>query len=284
MPTKLIVFGAEGLLGNALISRAEAADDMGALGLDREACDVTDLDRIKEVCGIWKPQVLVNCAAYTDVDGAERDEERATEVNGVGAGNVAQAARAFGVPMIHISTDYVFDGTAKKPYKETSKPNPISAYGRSKLRGEQEVKEHAPKSLIVRTGWLYGAGGNSFIAKILEQARQGNELRVVDDQFGSPTSAFDLAETLLELVRQKRTGVVHAVNSGETTWYRFAQQIVELAGLGVDIQPIPSSALERAAPRPPYAVLDTSKLSGWLEEPMPTWEDALERFLHDVGE
>jgi dTDP-4-dehydrorhamnose reductase len=282
MTTRVIIFGAEGMLGSALLAAVDAVPDLAATGLDWDACDITDLERIQEVCSILRPQVLVNCAGWTDVDGAEAHEEDVMEVNATGAGNVAKVARGHGARMIQISTDYVFDGKAQTPYRETARPNPLSVYGRSKLAGEEAVREATRKHLIVRTAWLYGDGGRSFVSTILEKARAGpgpQVLEVVDDQVGSPTYTCDLAQVLVECIREGRSGTVHAVNEGATSWYGLAARVLEYAGVGADLRPITTAERPRPAPRPGYSVLDCTKLGKWLDGGMAPWEDALRRFV-----
>jgi dTDP-4-dehydrorhamnose reductase len=280
MPMRVIIFGAEGLLGGALLAAADADPELAATGLDWDACDITDENRIREICNILRPQVLVNCAGWTDVDGAEGHEPEVMAVNATGAGNVARVARGRGAHVVHISTDYVFDGTATRPYRETATPNPLSVYGRSKLAGELEVREVTRKHLVVRTSWLYGGGGRSFVSTILEKARQGDApLRVVDDQVGCPTWTSDLARVLVSLIQGQRTGTVHAVNAGQTSWYGFARQVLELAGVAADLQPVATSEVPRPAPRPAFSALDCRKLEKWLDGGMAPWEDALRRYL-----
>ena len=242
---RTMVTGAEGMLGRALL----------------------------ETLG---PDVVINCAAYTNVDGAESDRETAFRVNAVGAGNVARSAAQVGARLVHMSTDYVFDGLADTPYVESAQTGPTSVYGLSKLAGEQEVLSASEDALIVRTAWLYGRGGGNFVETVLRLSDEGGPLRIVDDQTGSPTYAADLALVLRDLAVTDVRGIVHATNSGTCTWFEFAAEILRVFGRGgVDVIPIATEDIERPAPRPRYSVLSLEKLGsllGWTPRP---WNEAL---------
>jgi dTDP-4-dehydrorhamnose reductase len=236
-----------------------------------------------------RPRAVVNCAAFTAVDRCEEKEEAATAVNGTAVGHLARACNATASLLVQISTDYVFPGTAITPYREGDSVGPLSAYGRSKLRGEEEARL-AQRHLIVRTAWLYGLGGPTpptgtgstanFVEAIRRQVGDGAaSLRVVADQVGSPTFCDDLALVILDLVRAGAKGVVHAVNAGVTSWHGFACEIVRQLGARVEVTAVSTAEYPRPARRPPYSVLDTSRLEALLGRPMPPWQDALARYL-----
>ena len=227
-----------------------------------------------------KPAVIINCAAYTDVDGAEGDPEAAFDVNASGAENVAAAAERVGARVVQVSTDYVFDGTGDTPYAETDETRPLGVYGRSKLAGERKVAETCSDALIVRTAWLYGHAGPNFIEKMLSLASSGRHLRVVDDQVGAPTNVRDLAGAILELIAVEATGVVNATNAGSCSWFGFAREILDLAGLeDVPIEPVTSGEFPRPAPRPGYSVLSLARLVSLTGKEPRSWQDALAEYL-----
>jgi dTDP-4-dehydrorhamnose reductase len=248
-----------------------AADD--AVGFTRSELDVTDAPAVERAFREVQPDAVVNCAAYTDVDGAEGDEDTATEVNGDGAGNVATAAAAVGAFVVQPSTDYVFDGEKDEPYLETDATAPRSAYGRSKLAGEWTVAESSPRHAIVRTAWLFGLHGKNFPDTML---RLDGPLKVVDDQIGCPTYTAHLAEALVDLAGGRLTGIVHVAGGGECSWYEFAREIFRRAEREVELEPCTTDEFPRPAPRPKYSVLR----SVHREAPvLPDWRDGLEAYL-----
>ncbi|MFZ5788485.1 MAG: dTDP-4-dehydrorhamnose reductase [Acidobacteriota bacterium] len=278
---KLLVTGSRGQLGRAM-GRAAAARGLVFVGVDLPEFDVTDAAAVAETVALARPDVIVNCAAYTAVDAAEDDEARATEVNGTAVGHLARSADQVGALLVQVSTDYVFDGTARRRYREDDPPRPTSAYGRSKLVGEAAAAA-ARRHLIVRTAWLFGAGHN-FVESIVGQVAAGAaSLRVVADQVGCPTYTEDLAATILALVDRGSEGVFHAVNRGEVSWHGFAEEIVMRLGAEVPVTPISTAEAARRAPRPAYGVLDTAKLESLLGAPLPPWQDALGRYLSRRG-
>lgn len=256
------------------------------IGLDLPGCDITDRQSVRRFTGDARPDAVIHCAAYTDVDGCERNPDRAMLVNGEGTRHVAEAARIAGARLVAISTDYVFDGAKRAPYLEDDPPNPRSAYGRSKLAAERAALEQ-PNSLVVRTAWLYGRHGRHFVGAILERARRGEPLRVVADQVGSPTWSRHLARALAALAAGHATGIVHATGSGQCSWHEFASAIVEEAaarGLAeaVPVAPITSAQFDRPAPRPAYSVLSNARLKELGVVPLPHWRDALREFLTEA--
>ncbi|MEK7269286.1 MAG: dTDP-4-dehydrorhamnose reductase [Nitrospirota bacterium] len=228
-----------------------------------------------------RPHVVIHTAAYTDVDEAERKPDKAMAINAEGTERVARAAAKTGARLIYLSTDYVFDGQKGAPYRETDEPNPLNAYGRSKLEGERKALAYCANTLVVRTAWLYGAHGKNFVKTIMRLASEQPELRVVADQRGCPTHAGDLAQALARIVDTDLRGVVHAAGAGDCTWYEFACAIVSLMGSSVTVRPITTAEAKRAAPRPPYAVLANRVLAG-VGIVLPHWKDALTRFMKEV--
>ena len=278
---RLLVTGSRGQLGRAL-QRAAAGRGHGFAGVDLPELDITDSAAVGGVVAATHPDAIVNCAALTAVDTAERQEAAARAVNGTAVSNVARSADEAGAILVQLSTDYIFDGKADRPYREEDTPNPLSAYGRTKLAGERAA-ELAPRHLIVRTAWLFGEGTN-FVAAIRRQLDAGAKtLQVVSDQRGCPTYAQDLADALLRLLEIGTTGVVHAVNSGSATWFEFAREIVSQLGVNAEVVPIATGEAARQAPRPANSVLDTSKLKAILGADLPPWQDALKRYLAGQG-
>ena len=275
---KILITGSLGQLGRAV---AEACADRSIEfdGRDIDTLDISDAETVTNWIETSRPTDVINCAAYTAVDDCETDEQSAMKINGTAAGILAAACNAVGARLVQISTDYVFAGDGERPYTEEDPVAPISAYGRTKLRGE-ELARTAHQHLIVRTAWLYGHGRKNFVEAIRGQINNGvDTLRVVADQRGSPTFCGDLARAVLDLIQTDADGVVHAVNSGETTWHGFAVAIASLLGAEVEVLRITSEEVRRPAPRPAYSVLDTTRLSGILGRRMPAWEDALARYL-----
>ena len=278
--TEILITGNSGQLGRA-IERLASARGLSVSGSDIDTLDITDAAQVEDWVGLHKPSTLINCAAYTAVDDCEEHEAEAKKINGTAVRYLAASCRRHQTRLLHISTDYVFDGTASRAYRESDEVGPTSAYGRTKLLGEQMASQ-APDHLIVRTAWLYGRGGRNFIEAIRRQIDGGaEELRVVADQRGCPTFCDDLATALLDLAEKDTQGIMHVVNSGETTWHGFASEIAGLLGSTIPILPVGTEAYPRPAPRPAYSVLDTGRLQTVLGRPMPTWQDALARYMAD---
>jgi len=274
----LLVTGAHGQLGRAVLERATARG-LAAVGHDLDTLDITDAAAVTAALERIRPRALVNCAAWTAVDDCEGDPGLALEVNGTAVGHLAAACAAVGATLVQVSTDYVFSGASAHPYREDDPVGPTSAYGRSKLEGER-LAQRAPEHLVVRTAWLFGRGGRSFVTAIRGQVEAGRSpLRVVADQRGCPTYCDDLAEAILGLLERRARGTVHAVNSGATTWHAFALEIVRQLGAAAEVRPELTADVPRPAPRPANSVLDTSRLATLLGGPLPTWQDALIRYL-----
>lgn len=272
-----MIIGGTGLLGKALV-REWSGDEVLALG-SRDV-DIRQAGHVQEVVGEKRPQWIVLGAAYTDVDGCESNPQRAFEVNRDGAANVAEAAKTFGAKLLFLSSDYVFDGKNTSPYETGDPRNPQSVYGRSKAEAEVRLLEILPQVCIARTSWLFGTGGKCFPDTILKLATTRPALDVVNDQRGCPTYCVDLARSIMELCRRDATGIVHVTNSGECTWFEFAREIVKGAGLATEVKPVSSQQMARPAPRPAYSVLAATSLGRYGIE-MPSWDDALRRYLEE---
>lgn len=270
--------GAGGMLGQALMAALDAAGHQ-ALGLTREDADVRTPGALRESLRTFRPEWIFHLAAFTKVDDCETHADEAHLVNVLGSRNVAQAAAEAEIPLLAVSTDYVFDGTARTPYREYDTPAPRSVYGASKLAGERAVRELHPRHVIVRTAWLYGKGGPNFVDTIRRRAVAGETLRVVDDQRGSPTSTADLAPALLRLAEAGQFGTYHCTNSGTCTWHDLASAVVEREGSSVTVERIDTATLGRPAPRPAYSVLGNLLYEEVTGHRMPHWLDALDRHL-----
>jgi dTDP-4-dehydrorhamnose reductase len=244
-----------------------AAGERG-VGLTHAELDVTDAAAAADALG---GATVINCAAYTNVDGAEDDPEAAHAVNAQGARNVAQAAAR----VVYVSTDYVFDGSKPEPYVESDPVNPLSEYGRSKLAGERATLTASPQSLIVRTSWLFGAGGRNFVTTMLRAGEERGELSVVDDQVGCPTFTGHLAEALVTLADGHGHGFLHVAGSGSCSWFEFARAIFERAGMDVDVRPCTTEKFPRPATRPANSVLESERDAPRL----PAWQDGLDAFM-----
>jgi dTDP-4-dehydrorhamnose reductase len=278
MDQPILVTGSYGQLGRAMTAEIEKKG-IPALGRDLDTLDITNRDAVLEWIRSNSPRAVINCAAFTAVDDCETREDEALAANATAVGHLASACNETEACLIQISTDYVFDGHGTRPYREDDPVAPAGAYGRTKLRGE-ELAGTAKNHLIVRTAWLYGHGGRHFVGAIENQINSGNrQLRVVADQVGSPTLADDVASAVLDLVSAEATGTVHAVNTGSTSWHGFATEIARLRGAEVEVTPVTTDEFPRPAPRPPYSVLDTSRLKSLIGRSMPSWQDALARYL-----
>jgi dTDP-4-dehydrorhamnose reductase len=269
---RLLVTGAAGMLGHDVTAAAtRAGHDVTALS--RRELDVRDAAAVRAAVAAARPDAIVNCAAWTDVDGAEAHEGTATEINGVGAGNVA-AAGAF---VVHVSSDYVFDGKAREPYTESSPTGPIGAYGRSKLAGEIAVAGAAPDAhAIVRSSWLFGEHGGNFVATMLRLAKERDTLTVVDDQVGCPTFTGHLAQALVEIAERRLTGIHHVAGGGSCSWYDLAAATFAATGAAVELSRGRTADLDRPAPRPAYSVLRSERPDTPV---LPPWQDGLQAYL-----
>jgi dTDP-4-dehydrorhamnose reductase len=272
---RILVTGAGGQLGRDVVRAAERAHH-DATGYDHRDLDITDPDAVGRAFGADAPQAVVNCAAYTDVDGAEDDPDAAMEVNAVGAGRVAAAAARASALMVQVSTDYVFDGRRRQPYLEDDAANPLSVYGRSKLAGEHAVAEASRDHTIVRSAWLFGAGGHNFVETMLRLAAERREVAVVTDQVGCPTWTGHLAGALVEICVARSRGLCHVAAAGECSWHDFAVEIFRQARVECAVRERLTADLGRPAPRPAYSVLR----SGRDDAPrLPHWAEGLSAYM-----
>ena len=283
-PMKLLVVGHQGQLGKDMMLRASASG-FAAEGVDFPVLDITSEAGVAAAVGRYKPDAIINCAAYTAVDKCEQEEAAAFAVNAGGAKNLALAARKHGAKLVHISTDYVFDGTKKAPYVESDAPNPLSVYGKSKLAGEKLLLETYDRYFIFRIAWLYGTRGNNFLKTIRSRAQQrkgtGEPLRVVNDQIGTPTYTMHVCNQILSMVSGERFGLYHCTNEGQCSWFDFARAIVRAYAIPVDVVPCTTEEFPRPAPRPANSVLENERLKKLGMNIMPQWEKGLEEYLEE---
>jgi dTDP-4-dehydrorhamnose reductase len=279
---RILITGAGGMLGQAVtrVLSENLSDDVRPL--PRSELDIVDSDAVRRALQQSRPEVVINCAAYTRVDDAERDKDLAYRTNGLAATHLARCCQEIGARYVYPSTDYVFDGTTRTPYAPDAESHPIGVYGRSKRAGELGARE-AGDYLVVRTSWLYGPGGRNFVRTIANAARAKKPLRVVADQRGSPTWTFDLAHVIAGLIEHAApTGTYHATNSGETTWFDLAVEICLRLGLSPDVEPCTTEEYGAPAPRPAYSVLDCSATEELIGRIRP-WETALRVALQTDG-
>lgn len=279
MSRSLLITGAAGMLGQA-VAQAARAHDFEPVALGRDGLDLTDEPAITARLAELAPRAIINCAGWTDVDGAEAHEGEALAINGVAAGNLARAAAAAGIRLVHVSTDYVFAGDDPTPRREDDPTGPLTAYGRTKLAGEQAVAAAGGDHVIVRTAWLFGAGGKNFVDTMLALGAERDALQVVDDQFGCPTWTGHLAPVLVELAAGEQQGIVHLAGTGEASWFMLAREALERAGLNTVVEPVDSATFQRPAPRPAWSVLENTR----TDVPrLPMWEEGLIGYLAATG-
>ena len=279
---RALVLGGTGMLGRAVAAHGRRRG-VPVLALSRKTADLRDRERLRYWVGAFRPDLIVNCAAFTRVDDCESRRELAFAVNGQGVAHAVAAAREAGARLVHVSTDYVFDGRGQEPYREDGEPNPLSVYGQSKLEGERHALAYE-RALVVRTSWLFGEGGPSFPAAILAKIRSGErQLRVVDDQVGCPTFAPFLARALWDLAACGETGLVHYRNREPVSWHGFAREIARATDPGVEVVPVASSEYPRPAPRPAFSVLDVSRFEAIAGRPVEEWGWGLAHFLANGG-
>ncbi|HSS43121.1 MAG TPA: dTDP-4-dehydrorhamnose reductase [Solirubrobacterales bacterium] len=272
---KLLVTGAAGMLGrDVMLAAGNAGHDV--VGYGRAELDVTDPAALERKFDLERPDVVINCAAWTDVDGAEEAEEAAFAVNGSGAGHVAAAAAKLKAAVLHVSTDYVFDGAKGAPYVESDQPAPLSAYGRTKLAGEEAVVAANKRHFIVRSAGLFGIGGRNFVGTMLRLAEAQNEVTVVRDQVGSPTYTWHLAYGIVRLIEGIEYGIHHMAASGQCSWYEFAREIFEQANVECRVLSITSEEFGAAAPRPAFSALVSQREHAIR---LPAWQDGLAGYL-----
>lgn len=269
---KTLIVGARGMLGHELV---KVFLDWKPFLWDKDEIDITNQAQVEQKISDLAPELIINAAAYTNVDACETNEALATKVNGEAVGYLAEAAGKIGATLVHYSTDYVFDGGKKEGYGEDDEPNPINAYGRSKLEGELRVTSSELRDwYIIRTAWLYGKDGKNFVETMLALAGKGQLIKVIDDQISSPTYAVDLAKATRELIESKKpAGIYHRTNSGQTSWHGFAKEIFSVFGKQVDLSPCATSDYPLPAKRPAYSVLRNTKLPE-----MRSWQEALRAY------
>jgi len=276
---KIAILGAKGMLGHDVVTAGRSA------GIEVSGHDLPELDITREPCGLEKLQAcdwVVNCAGYTDVDGAEVDRKAAFSVNRDGARHVAEWCKDRGVPLLHISTDYVFSGSSSMPYREDDPVKPLNVYGESKLAGEQAVQSVYDRYLIVRTQSLFGINGRNFVKTIVSRLRENDDpIDVVNDQTSCPTYTVHLAGAILRLLNVEKQGIVHVSASGSCTWYEFALAIAEKVKPAAVIRPVTSAKLARPARRPAFSVLDKERYTTWTNHTMSTWQEGLEEYLEE---
>jgi len=277
----VLVTGAAGQLGQAIKSRFEFFSDFNFVFCNSAELNITNLENCKAVFAKYQPAFCINTAAYTAVDKAESEPEIAEAINVLGAENLAKASKEYNTVLLHVSTDFVFDGSAKTPYKETDAPNPQSVYGATKLKGDQAIASAWEKHFIVRTSWVFSEFGNNFKKTMLRLASDRDELSVVADQIGTPTQALDLANVLLQMcdLQEKHTpknyGIYHFSNLGECSWFDFAKEIFKQNNVTIKLNPIPTSAYPTPAKRPAYSVMDKTKIQQVFGVEIKSWENVI---------
>lgn len=290
---KILITGARGQLGTQLINiikkgRSEIGEipsevkKAEVIGIDVDELDITDIRAVRTYLIKENPDVIINSAAYTNVDACESNEDTAFKVNSIGPRNLAMVAEEIGAKILQVSTDYVFSGVGTSPLKEYDLTGPVSVYGKTKLMGEQFVREFSSQYFIVRTAWLYGYHGNNFVFTIMKAGKEKGKLNVVDDQRGNPTNAEDLAHHLLRLIVTEEYGIYHCTGEGECSWYDFAKLIIEFSGIECEVLPCTSDEFKRAAKRPEYSSLDNMMLRCAIGNQMRNWQDALKEFIEST--
>ncbi len=279
---KVLVTGAKGLLGSEVVKR------LAAMGIEHRGVDIEDFDLLnlgdtESFLDSFMPHAVINCAAYTAVDKAEEDRDLCFAVNVTAVKNLALACKKAGSALIHISTDYVFDGTGDTPFEVADKTAPLNYYGYTKELGEREVRSILDRHFIVRTSWIFGPGKGNFVTTMLNLAKKGNEIRVVNDQTGSPTYTIDLARMLCDMALTDKYGTYHATNEGFCTWFEFAREIFRQAGVEAKVVPVTTEEFVTKAVRPKNSRLSKESLKRAGFELLPPWQDALARYLKEIG-
>jgi len=278
----VIVTGANGQVGQSLQFISPNYPDIQFVFCDSKVLDITNLNNINQVFEQYKPNYCINTAAYTTVDKAESEPEKAHLINVIGPKNLAEVCKKFDTTLLHISTDFVFDGTKKTPYIEEDIPNPTGVYGKTKLDGEKAIQETWHKYFIIRTSWVYSQFGNNFMKTMLRLALERDKLSVVNDQIGTPTHAVDLAQALMSIITKCQTelvgvfGIYNFSNEGQCSWYDFAKKIFEINNININLQPIPTVSYPTPAKRPSYSVLDKTKIKTFFGLKIKDWEVSLE--------
>jgi len=278
---KILVTGGKGQLGSELKNNSLIKNNSNWLFTDRQSFDISDLDNINIYLDICKPNIIINCAAYTSVDKAEDDFEFANIVNHLAISLIAKWSNENNCKLVHISTDYVYDGNSLLPYNETDHTNPLNNYGKSKLLGDIGCQKNNPSCIIIRTSWLYSSFGNNFLTNMINIMQDSNEIKVVDDQFGSPTYAGDLASIILLLIKNKKwhSGIYNYTNSGNISWYDFANEIKSIYGFSTFIKSISTKEYFQKAIRAKYSILDNSKIINTFNTKQMDYLDSLKKCI-----
>ncbi len=291
---KILITGSKGQLGSQIlriINRKECElgkinssyDKALVRGIGKEEMDISNLKQVREYLINFKPDIVINPAAYTNVDGCEENQDLAFKVNSLGARNLAIVCEAVNAKLIHISTDYVFGGDGEASYREYDVPNPVSVYGKTKWLGEEYVKQFCNKYFIVRTSWVYGYNGKNFVKTIMNYAKEKGCLNVVNDQRGNPTNAEDLAYHILKIATTEEYGVYHCTGRGECTWYDFACEIIRLLEITCSVNPVSSDEFKQKAKRPIFSSLDNMMLRNTVGDEMRAWKEALKMYIDKIS-
>ena len=278
---KIFVTGVKGQLGHDVVKELERRG-IEAIGVDIDEMDITDADSVNRVIRQTAPDAVIHCAAYTAVDAAEENEELCRKVNAEGPRNIARVCKDLDIKMVQISTDYVFDGQGERPWEPDDACRPKSVYGRTKYEGELAVMEQLEKYFIVRIAWVFGINGKNFVKTMLNLAKNHDTIRVVNDQFGSPTYTYDLAKLLVDMVLTEKYGIYHATNEGICSWYEYACAIFEEAGVNVIVVPVTTQEYGAKANRPANSRMSKEKLTENGFDRLPDWRDALRRYIKEL--
>ncbi len=278
---KVLVTGVKGQLGYDVVNELEKRG-IEAVGVDIEEMDITDANSVDNVISEAAPDAVIHCAAYTAVDAAEDNVEVCRKVNADGTQNIANICKKLDCKMVYISTDYVFDGKGERPWEPDDERHPLNVYGQTKYEGELAVQNTLEKYFIVRIAWVFGVNGKNFIKTMLNLGRTREHVTVVNDQFGSPTYTYDLARLLVDMVLTDKYGIYHATNEGICTWYEFACEIFRQAGIQVEVEPVSAEQYKAKAERPSNSRMNKEKLTENGFEKLPTWQDALSRYLPEI--
>ena len=273
---KILITGASGMLGYDL---QETLKNHELILFNSKTLDITNKQIVNEKIGKIEPDIVINAAAYTNVDACEKNYDDAYKVNALGPKNLAKVCKELDIPLVHISTDYVFNGEKNTPLKEEDEIGPKTAYGKTKLEGEIFIQETCNKYFIIRTAWLYGCNGNNFVKTMLELAKNNNEINVVNDQVGSPTYTFDLAIAISKIIETDDYGSYHLTNSGSCSWYEFSKEIFKLSNINIKVNPVSTEEFPRPAPRPKYSVLSDEKWINKGFKPLRNYKEALKDYL-----
>ena len=278
---RVFVTGVKGQLGYDVMNELEK-QGLEGIGVDIDEMDITDADQVNKVIKEAAPDAVIHCAAYTAVDAAEDNEEICRKVNAQGTENIAKVCEELDIKMMYISTDYVFNGQGERPWEPDDEREPLNVYGQTKYEGELAIEEHVKKFFTVRIAWVFGVNGKNFIKTMLNLGKTHDHLTVVNDQTGSPTYTYDLARLLVDMIQTDKYGRYHATNEGICTWYEFACEIFKQAGMNVSVAPVSSDEYPAKAKRPSNSRMDKSKLTANGFTLLPTWQDALSRYLKEI--